>query len=63
MNENICKNCRYWSVSMAGKFGFHECQNDKVNGVLRAWVSGVATNDEYPIATGSEFGCVHFEKK
>ncbi len=47
---------------MAGKFGFHECQNPKVNGSTRSWTDGVATNDDHYIATGPYFGCVHFEK-
>jgi len=48
---------------MAGKFGFHECQNPKVNGANKSWTDGVATNDDYPIATGPYFGCIHFEPK
>ncbi len=58
----ICQNCKWWSMAMAGKFGFHECQNPKVNGSTKSWTDGVATNDDYPLATGPFFGCVHYEK-
>ena len=57
-----CQTCKWWSMAMAGKFGFHECRNPKVNGPTRSWTDGVATDDDSTIATGPYFGCVHHEQ-
>ncbi len=66
--KRICKNCKYWGElevgSVYGGDGFTTCRNTKF---IVGFADYITEKDQLAfaasLATGEEFGCIHFEEK
>lgn len=63
---NTCKMCKWWTGphGHGGHWDKHgDCTQEKVNGDAK--LDGMHAGDiaDYPLMTGPDFGCIHWEAK